>query len=123
MSIRLSEILEAKSGIERVMGDVLRVLTLYMGTLWLWEIYQELKGFRRTLKEPEPSFGEVSLAVSKLAEEGFVLTERRVRASLRGEGVEDVLVMLNLSKDELSLLHLDERLRLYQSIRREVFGI
>jgi len=37
------------------MGDILRVLLVCMGALWLPELRAELEGFRRTLGEEPPT--------------------------------------------------------------------
>ena len=120
---RLDEILSASSGLEKLMGDILRVLTIFTGALWLWEIYQELKGFRFTLGEEPPTLGDVTRAINKLSNEGFILTEKRIRASLGGEGIEDVLITLNLSPRERIKLLMDKRVREYQSVRQRVFKL
>jgi len=115
-------ILGASTGLNKVMGDVLRILILFAGSLWLWEIYLELKGFRTTLSEESPTLGDVVRAVNRLSKEGFVTTEKRIRASLRGEGFEDLLVSLNLNFEERTKLLMDDRVRRYQLARQRAFS-
>jgi len=115
-------ILSASTGLSKVMGDVLRILILFAGSLWLWEIYLELKGFRATLSEESPTLGDVVRAVNRLSKEGFVTTEKRIRASLRGEGFEDLLVSLNLNFEERTKLLMDDRVRRYQLARQRAFS-
>ena len=119
---RLMNILGASTGLNKVMGDVLRILILFAGSLWLWEIYLELKGFRTTLSEESPTLGDVVRAVNRLSKEGFVTTEKRIRASLRGEGFEDLLVSLNLNFEERTKLLMDDRVRRYQLARQRAFS-
>ena len=119
---RLMNILSASTGLSKVMGDVLRILILFAGSLWLWEIYLELKGFRATLSEESPTLGDVVRAVNRLSKEGFVTTEKRIRASLRGEGFEDLLVSLNLNFEERTKLLMDDRVRRYQLARQRAFS-
>jgi len=114
-------ILSASTGLEKVMGDVLRILALFTGSLWLWEIYLELKGFRTTLSEEPPTLGDIVRAVDRLSKEGFVTAEKRIRASLRGEGFEDLLVSLNLGLEERTRLLMDSRVRRYQLARQRAF--
>ena len=118
----LMNILGASTGLNKVMGDVLRILILFAGSLWLWEIYLELKGFRTTLSEESPTLGDVVRAVNRLSKEGFVTTEKRIRASLRGEGFEDLLVSLNLNFEERTKLLMDDRVRRYQLARQRAFS-
>ncbi len=118
----VKELLSSGSGIERVMGDVLRVLGIYR-RLWLAEIYSEIIGMNRTLGEGyEPSVGDVREAVERLARLGYIDVDERVRASF-GEpsGVQDLLVTLRLSLDDYRLLVNDKKFRAYQRARYEAY--
>ncbi len=120
--VNIKELLSSNSGIERVMGDVLRVLGIYR-RLWLAEIYSEIIGMNSTLgEEYEPSVKDVHEAVDKLARLGYVIVDGRVRASF-GEpsGVQDLLVTLHLGLDDQRLLVNDEKFRAYQRARYEAY--
>ncbi len=120
--VSLRELLSSSAGIERVMGDVLRVLGIYR-RLWLAEIYTEIIGMNRTLDEKyEPSLQDVREAVSRLADLGYVVVDERIRASF-GEpsGVEDLLVTLRLDLDGQRLLVNDDKFRAYQRARYEAY--
>ena len=116
----LSNILKADSGIEKVMGDIVRVLFICLGTLWLPELKMELSSFRRSLNEPEPKSEDVERAISMLKDMGLVSIRRGVRATLTGEGEETYLITLNLTSELISALNSDERIVKYRRIWRDV---
>ncbi|HDJ83562.1 MAG TPA: hypothetical protein ENG44_01025, partial [Desulfurococcaceae archaeon] len=91
----IKDVLSANSGLEKVMGDVLRVLGLYR-RLWLSEIYAEIRGMNATLNEETPKLSDVEKAVEKLQKLGYITVERRTRASLSSMGsIEDLLITLS----------------------------
>lgn len=116
-----TNILKAKEGIEKAMGDVLRVLGLYR-RLWLSEIYTEIEGMNSTLKESIPSYNDVKNAVRELGNRGYVQMERGYRGSLlHTNGVEDYLVTLNESTEVIDALYSDRKLLEYIRIKHSLF--
>ncbi len=112
----------ASSPRERLMGDILRVLGLSLGRLWLAELAAEIAAFRETLGFSEPtSRKELVDAVMSLAGLGLVTVEERIRATYSG-GENDLLVGV-VDFDELSnALMDDEAYNRYRSILDGIFG-
>ena len=112
----------ASSPRERLMGDVLRVLGLSLGKLWLTELAAEIAAFRETLGFSElTDRKELVDAVMSLAGLGLITVEERVRATYSG-GENDLLVGV-VDLDELSnALMGDEAYNRYRSILDEIFG-
>lgn len=108
--------LGSREGLEKVMGDVLRVLALYR-RLWLTEIVLEIEGMNTTLSESIPTRKDVEKAVKELSTLGYVYVEKRLRSSLQSEsGVEDLLVTLNETPELLTALANDEKLNRYLAV-------
>jgi len=117
----ITNILKAKEGIEKAMGDVLRILGLYR-RLWLSEIYMEIEGMNSTLKESVPSYNDVKNAVRELGDRGYVQVEKGYRGSLlHTNGVEDYLVTLNESTEVIDTLYSDRKLLEYTRIKHSLF--
>lgn len=117
----ITTILKAKEGIEKSMGDVLRVLGLYR-RLWLSEIYMEIEGMNSTLKESIPSYNDVKNAIRELGNRGYVQMEKGYRGSLlHTNGIEDYLVTLNESTEVIDVLYSDRKLLDYIRIKRSLF--
>ncbi|MCC6017240.1 MAG: hypothetical protein LM582_09415 [Desulfurococcaceae archaeon] len=112
----LARVLGSREGLEKVMGDVLRVLALYR-RLWLTEIVLEIEGMNTTLSESIPTRKDVEKAVKELSTLGYVYVEKRLRSSLQSEsGVEDLLVTLNETPELLTALANDEKLNKYVAV-------
>jgi hypothetical protein len=112
----LARVLGSREGLEKVMGDVLRVLALYR-RLWLTEIVLEIEGMNTTLSESIPTRKDVEKAVKELSTLGYVYVEKRLRSSLQSEsGVEDLLVTLNETPELLTALANDEKLNRYLAV-------
>jgi hypothetical protein len=112
----LARVLGSREGLEKVMGDVLRVLALYR-RLWLTEIVLEIEGMNTTLSESIPTRKDVEKAVKELSTLGYVYVEKRLRSSLQSEsGVEDLLVTLNETPELLTALADDEKLNRYLAV-------
>ena len=117
----ITTILSAKGGIEKTMGDVLRVLWLYK-RLWLTEVCMEIEGMNATLKENIPSYDDVRSAVKELSNKGYVQVEKSIRGSLlHVRGVEDYLVTLNENPEIVSALTEDKKLSEYIRIKYSMF--
>jgi hypothetical protein len=112
----LARVLGSREGLEKVMGDVLRVLALYR-RLWLTEIVLEIEGMNTTLSESIPTRKDVEKAVKELSTLGYVYVEKRLRSSLQSEsGVEDLLVTLNETPELFTALANDEKLNRYLAV-------
>lgn len=97
MSIKniVSEILGNPAGnVEKLMGDIIRVLGLSIGRLWLYEIKLEIEALRSSLNRSE-DFNDEMLkeAIQRLQSMGIVKTEPGLRATFR-ESEPDLLVDL-----------------------------
>ncbi|MEM0026558.1 MAG: hypothetical protein QXT53_01305 [Ignisphaera sp.] len=113
----INAILNAREGIEKIMGDVLRVLRLYR-RLWLTEIHMEIEGMNSTLKEEVPSYDDVSKAVKELSNLGYVQVERGIRGSLQhAHGIEDYLITMIDDPKIINALTNDKKLSEYIRIR------
>ena len=117
----LRNVLSFNEGLGKVMGDVLRVLYLCMGSLWFPELIMELRGFRETLGEEAPSSDEVKRAVNELAKLGLIEMRRGIRATFYREGEETYLISVRRTPEILSELLRDERVRRYRDIWKQVF--
>ena len=118
----IKNILSANTGLEKVMGDVLRVLGLYR-RLWLSEIYAEIRGMNASLNEELPRFSDVEKAVEELRKLGYIIVEQRTRASLSTtNGVKDLLVILNQKTEILQALANDRKLQEYNRLRYKLFS-
>ena len=123
MGSELVRILSAREGIEEVMGDVIRVLHLSLGSLWLPEIFMELRGFKETLQESVPKEEVIEEAVRRLGELGIVTLEEGVRASLSGRNERTYLVRLKRNPELIKALASDEKIAKYRDIWRRVFQL
>ncbi|OYT60003.1 MAG: hypothetical protein B6U75_02665 [Desulfurococcales archaeon ex4484_217_1] len=114
---------EQSSKKHKIMADILRVLCLTYGRLWLSEIVGEVNAFRRTLGERgELRFDEALRSVEELERMGIVSSEKRVRSSFVLEsGVPDILVNLNNRGLVLTVVFLDEKYIRYIKLREEAF--
>ncbi|MET1160354.1 MAG: hypothetical protein ABWW65_05280 [Thermoprotei archaeon] len=122
MKTGIRDILGSSSGLEKVMGDVLRVLGLYR-RLWLSEIYMEISGMNSTLKDEVPDYNIVEKAVIELSKMGYVTLEKRIRGvPYKREGVEEYLVTLIENPEVLMALQSDKKLMEYVRIRSEILG-
>lgn len=112
----------ASSPHERLMGDILRVLGLSLGRLWLAELAAEIAAFRETLGFSEPANRkELVAAVMSLAGLGLVTVEERIRATYSG-GEKDLLVGVVDFNGLSSALRDDEAYNRYRSIMDSIFG-
>ena len=118
----LKEVLSYNNDPKMILGDVIRVLALYRGKLWLSEIIMELSSFRRTLSDTVPSDRDVVEAVRKLCSLGLVKMHKRLRADLfKSKGIEDYLVELAIPLYEVWSIG-DSRLNRYINVRNSVLG-
>jgi len=117
----VKNILSSEKGLEKVMGDVIRVLWLYK-RLWLLEIYSEIGGMNSSLNEDTPSYKDVVKAVEELGKRGIVKVDKQIRSSLAtSKGVEDMLVTLVISEELMKEIANDQKLHKYLRLREELF--
>ncbi len=107
-----------------VMADILRVLSLTFGKLWLFEIVNEINAFRRTIGISESvNYEECLNATRELANKGLITYEKKIRGTFTSpKGVPDILVGLRNRALASVLVSIDAKLRKYVEIRRKVFG-
>ena len=107
-----------------ITGDVLRVLVISGGTLWLSEIVQDLAGFYATLNiDREVKRQDVEKSVQILVNNGIASVEDRIKATmLHDRGIKDKLVSLTNIEQISLLLASDYKLREYLRRREEEFS-
>jgi len=115
---------ESESKKYEIMADILRVLSLTFGKLWLFEIVNEINAFRRTIGISESvNYEECLCATRELADKGLITYEEKIRGTFTSpKGVPDILVELRNRALALILISVDAKLRKYVEIRRKVFG-
>jgi hypothetical protein len=101
---------------ELLMADVVRVLSLASGKLWVDELYAELNAFRETLDRGSAlSDKDVRKSTKALEALDIVTTEERVAAN-SGAPRPTLLVALNRSEPLAKLLLVDGDIRRYRAI-------
>ncbi len=118
----VTRFLASSEGRALLMGDILRVLLVCMGALWLPELRAELEGFRRTLGEEPPTESEVGEALRELEAAGLVRVKPGIRATHRPEGERTYLIELVRDESVLRAIAVDERLARYSRIWDEVLA-
>lgn len=122
---KVREVLDREnvSEIYKAMADIIRILCLTYGKLWLSEIVSEVNAFRRTIGEKgELDFNKALKAIKELEKMGIITSERRVRSSLtHGAGIPDILVDLSNRSEVFSIIVSDEKYMKYIKIREEAF--
>lgn len=105
------------------MTDILRILSMTYGKLWLSEIVNEVNAFRRTLNDYEKlGYDDALSAIEELKKLNVIDFERRLRSSLvQATGIEDFLVDLTDRDKVLSIVYNDEKYRRYMKIKREIY--
>ncbi|HDO20064.1 MAG TPA: hypothetical protein ENG81_00870 [Candidatus Bathyarchaeota archaeon] len=119
----LNQILRGGDEESLLMGDIIRVLSLGFGRLWLSELILELKGFRLSLNEKvELEERKISKAVEKLEKMNIVKVESRLKSRLNASSMPDKLISLNDYRRILENLKNDQRYNEYVKLRDEIFG-
>ena len=118
LRIALKILVRPQGRLEKLMGDVLRVLALSLGAIWLSEIRYEVEAFRRTLGEYEDvTEEEVEEAVLRLRDLGLIACEHRIRGVLdERQGVPDLLVSIRSRAEVAKVLRRDERTQRYLTL-------
>jgi len=114
----VEDLLKSTEGLESVMADVLRVLYVCMGSLWLSELMSEYRVFVEALGGTPASEDDVRKAIDRLSEMGLVSVREGIRATMSQEGEKTYLVSLKLSSQQLSLLRNDLKISKYRDLWR-----
>ena len=114
----LDEILSSQSDDMMLKGDIIRVLTICMGALWIDELYPEVNVFRRALGDSPVSNREVDKALEDLVEAGFIDVSPRIKAGERAEGIKSKLVKLVNFHEIAGRVLRDERVSRYRALLR-----
>jgi hypothetical protein len=114
----VEDILKSTEGLESVMADVLRVLYVCMGSLWLSELMSEYRVFVEALGGTPASEDDVRKAIDRLSEMGLVSVREGIRATMSQEGEKTYLISLKLSSQQLSLLRNDLKISKYRDLWR-----
>lgn len=121
MSGSVNDILSSRNGFSVLMGDVIRVLSLYFGQLWLSELHLELEGFRASLGESNSiSEDELSRAIDKLKKYNIIHVEERPRSSLLTGSVPDKMIKLVDFEGVLNTVRRDKRYTRYIELREQI---
>ncbi|MCC6033126.1 MAG: hypothetical protein LM561_03500, partial [Desulfurococcaceae archaeon] len=114
----VEDLLKSTEGLESVMADVLRVLYVCMGSLWLSELMSEYRVFVEALGGTPASEDDVRKAIDRLSEMGLVSVREGIRATMSQEGEKTYLISLKLSSQQLSLLRNDLKISKYRDLWR-----
>ena len=107
------------TSLDRLKGDILRVLGLSMGRLWLSELKPELETFRVSLGLVEPvEAEELRKAITELVNDEVLEAEERIKATLAG-GEKDLLIGV---KDVNSLILAVKDDEAYRRYREMLYG-
>jgi len=101
-------------------GDILRVLSLFGGALWMEEIKWEIQSMNSTLGRSR-EIEDLSDKIMYMADNGILDVDRRIKGSMFRENVEDNLVRLKNVTLIRNILSGDEKLLNYIRIRREAY--
>ncbi|MEM4486441.1 MAG: hypothetical protein QW116_04260 [Zestosphaera sp.] len=112
----MESFLKATEGLESVMGDVLRVLYICMGALWLSELIGEYRVFVETLGGVPASEESIKKAVEELCNVGLVSVREGIRATMSEEGERTHLISLNIDSRLLQTLRNDEKIAKYREL-------
>lgn len=102
--------------IEVLMGDIVRVLGLLLGRLWLSELCSEVSAFRTSLGRPQDfSEKDLKLAIKRLEDLKIVSMEEGFRATF-GAPEQDLLVGLNVTVPIIEFLSKDDDIKRYRML-------
>ena len=101
-----------------LMGDIIRILYICMGALWIDELYAELSAFRRALGEDEPDNKDIDKALDILRDSEIIEIRPAIKATTGEKGVKSKLVKL-LDIEVYTHIHRDPRYIRYRSLFRE----
>lgn len=117
----INGILEKNDDFSVLMGDILRVLSLYFGQLWLSELFLELEGFRASLGDDKAiDEDEFKKAIVHLRSYNIINVEERLRSSLLSGSVPDKMIKLVDFEDIFNAIKDDKRYTKYVELRENV---
>ncbi len=103
---------------ELLMADIVRVLSLLLGRLWLTELSAELESFRVSLERPSTfTDSELNEAIQALRAINVVETQEALRATYN-RPEPDMLVGLVDFHSFMELLDSDDDVRRYRALSR-----
>ncbi len=114
----LDEILSSDEASLKLMGDILRVLTICMGALWIDELYPEVNVFRRALGDEPVSKKDVDHALNRLEEYGFITVSPAIKAGEKAEGIKSKLVKIIDFHEVSTKALMDNRVSRYRDLLR-----
>lgn len=114
----LDDILSARDDKSMLEGDIIRVLTICMGALWIDELYPEVNVFRSALGDPPASKTEIDNALDELVNTGFINILPGIKAGERAEGIKSKLVKLVSLEEVAGKVLSDERVSRYRALLR-----
>ncbi len=123
LEAKILGLLSSEKEPEKLMADILRVLMLYNGVLWISELYREVPMFHGTLGEERVENTEdIDNAVSKLVEMEIVKMEERLKGSFASEGFErEQLVFVIDRSCVLKTIQKDSKFRKFIAERDRIF--
>jgi len=117
-SMSFSFISRPKDEKELLMADIVRVLSLLLGRLWLTELSAELESFRVSLERPSTfTDSELNEAIQALRAINVVETQEALRATYN-RPEPDMLVGLVDFHSFMELLDSDDDVRRYRALSR-----
>jgi len=109
---------EPKNEMELLMGDIVRVLNLLLGTLWLSELSAELSSFRSSLERPATfSDEELENAIKTLKDLNIVSIQKGLKATFE-RPKPDVLVGLVVSQPFSNIIESDKDIKKYRTLSK-----
>ncbi len=119
----MERLLKASEGLECIMGDVLRVLYISMGSLWLSELVGEYRVFVEAIGGVHASESDIKEAINELSTAGLVNVREGIRATMSQEGERTYLISLKLNTQQLLALRNDEKVAKYRDLWRSYLKV
>ncbi len=118
LSMSINFLKKPENEIELLMSDIIRVLGLLLGRLWLSELSSEVLAFRESVGRPlEFSDKDLQLAIRRLKDLNIVNIEEGLRATF-GKPEPDILVGLNVAVPIIEFLSKDDDIKKYKMLLR-----
>ena len=110
---------------DRVEGDVLRVLAMSLGSIWLSELVNEVNAFNVSLGiDRSYSSKEIFKAVKNLEKAGLVEIREGIKAVLGlSDGIKDYLISVKDIADIIPVIVTDEKYVRYKLLLKEYLGV
>ena len=110
---------------DRAEGDVLRVLAMSLGSIWLSELVNEVNAFNVSLGiDRNYSSKEIFKAVKNLERAGLVEIREGIKAVLGlSDGIKDYLISVKDIADIIPVIVTDEKYVRYKLLLKEYLGV